>query len=374
MQNKKAIVIGAGIVGLATARALCLKGYSVTIIERSEKAVGASIRNFGMLWPIGQPMGKLFNRAIRSKEIWSNIADSTGLWYNQCGSLHLAYYNDEMQVLNELNAAFNAEGRNTEILSPKQIIDQYKTVNINGLQGALYSPMEALVNPKEAIPQVATYLQEFFELNFIWGKAVTKVDTNKVWIGNQLFEADLIVICSGADFESLYPQVYEAQQITKCKLQMLRFKAENNYVTNAALCGGLSLIHYNSFKVAPSLPQLKQRYQADMPEYIKHGIHVMVSQNNYMELTVGDSHEYGLSFDPFDSAYINNLITSYLKQFANTESFQLQETWHGIYPKMTNNETEIFLQPTPGVFILNGVGGTGMTLSFGLAEEIVNTI
>lgn len=62
--SKSAIVIGAGIVGLATARALSLNGLKVTVIEKSGKAVGASVRNFGMLWPIGQPDGLLYNRAV----------------------------------------------------------------------------------------------------------------------------------------------------------------------------------------------------------------------------------------------------------------------------------------------------------------------
>ena len=48
MSKKTAIVIGAGIVGLATARALATKGYSVKIYERNLKASGASVRNFGM--------------------------------------------------------------------------------------------------------------------------------------------------------------------------------------------------------------------------------------------------------------------------------------------------------------------------------------
>eukprot|EP01136_Pigoraptor_vietnamica_P001694 Opistho-1_new@28663 len=103
MNKPSAIVIGAGIVGLATARALSLKGYQVTVIERSEKAVGASIRNFGMVWPIGQPDGKLYNRAVRSREIWKEIADSIGLWYHEAGSLHVANEPDEWQVLQELH-------------------------------------------------------------------------------------------------------------------------------------------------------------------------------------------------------------------------------------------------------------------------------
>ncbi|MDP4246186.1 MAG: FAD-dependent oxidoreductase, partial [Bacteroidota bacterium] len=70
MPFQKAIVVGAGIVGLATARALAVRGFAVKVFERSERAVGASIRNFGMVWPIGQPGGKMYSRAMRSREIW----------------------------------------------------------------------------------------------------------------------------------------------------------------------------------------------------------------------------------------------------------------------------------------------------------------
>src|SRR5271163_1145077 len=99
MDKRSAIVVGAGIVGLATARALALKGFSVKVFERTHLAVGASIRNFGMIWPIGQPSGKLYNRAIRSRDIWKEIGNDSHISFNNCGSLHVAYQQDEWQVL-----------------------------------------------------------------------------------------------------------------------------------------------------------------------------------------------------------------------------------------------------------------------------------
>jgi FAD dependent oxidoreductase TIGR03364 len=373
--HQSAIVVGAGIVGLATARALSLKGFKVTIIEKSQQAVGASIRNFGMLWPIGQPEGQLYNRALRSKAIWKDIADSVGLWYDEVGSLHVAHHQDEWQVLQELYENFKQNGRPVELLNKNAILEKYNGVNSKGLIGGLYSATETIVNPRVAIAAVAKYLEEYLDVQFIWGKAVTNIISGKIWMGNETLEADIVCICSGADFETLYPQQFQQLAITKCKLQMMRFTSNTpNNRMGVSLCGGLSLIHYNSFKVAASLPQLKERYEAEMSDYLQWGIHVMVSQNDQGELTVGDSHEYGLTFDPFDKTFINGMVMNYLNEFAITDNWQLIQSWHGIYPKMTNGDTNVFLQPDKNVYIINGLGGAGMTLSFGFAEECVNTI
>jgi FAD dependent oxidoreductase TIGR03364 len=372
MSNKTAIVVGAGIVGLATARALALKGYSVTVIERTNKAVGASIRNFGMLWPIGQPDGKLYDRAIRSRNIWKEIADTTGIWYEEAGSLHLAHHADEWEVLQELQEKFSSSGRPVQLLDKDTIDEKFNYVNTNGLLGGLFSNTEMIIDPREGIAKVPEYLNELHQVQFIWGKAVTIVDPGIVWVEGEILHSDIICICSGADFETLFPAEFAALDITKCKLQMMRFSENTGTRINTSLCGGLSLIHYNSFKAAPSLEKLKKRYENEMKPYLDYGIHVMVSQNGPGEFTVGDSHEYANTFDPFDKAFINEMIMDYLKTFAICNNWQLIQSWHGIYPKMTNGDTDVFLNPLPGVYIINGLGGAGMTMSFGFAEECIN--
>lgn len=222
MSQQSAIVIGAGIVGLATARALSLRGYSVTVIERTEKAVGASIRNFGMVWPIGQPDGKLYDRAMRSRQIWKEIADSIGIWYEEAGSLHVAAQTDEWQVLQELHHHFSGNGRATQLLSPEQIGQRFSGIHTRVLLGGLYSDTELIVDPREAISSIPAYLEEYLGVTFLWQKQVNRVEAGKVYLGQEVLQADLVCICSGADFETLYPEVFANTQITKCKLQMLR--------------------------------------------------------------------------------------------------------------------------------------------------------
>src|SRR4051794_23530565 len=99
MSKKSAIVVGAGIIGLACTRALIKRGYYVTVIERNHRATGASIRNFGMIWPIGQPDGVMYDQATLSREIWTETIKDAGLWYDDVGSMHLAFEKDEWEVL-----------------------------------------------------------------------------------------------------------------------------------------------------------------------------------------------------------------------------------------------------------------------------------
>ncbi len=371
MPYKNAIVIGAGILGLATARSLAVRGYKVTVFERNEKCVGASIRNFGMIWPVGQPNGVLYERALRSRSIWKEICTGTGLWFDEVGSLHLAYSNAEFNVMQEF-AEVNKNKRPVKILTKDETQKKTQAVNQKDLLGSLYSKDDMLVEARVAIEKMPAYLTERYGVEFKFNTAINFIDHPHVSSGEQSWSADEIYVCSGADFETLYPEIFASNGFTKCKLQMMRLVAqENNFRIGPALCGGLSLTHYKSFEVASSLPALKKLYAETMPDYLKWGIHVMVSQNETGELTIGDSHEYGLVFDPFDKQFINQLIVDYLKKFAVFKNWQMIQSWHGIYPKRTNGETEFIHHPQKGVTIINGIGGAGMTLSFGLAEEII---
>jgi FAD dependent oxidoreductase TIGR03364 len=369
MKNSSAIVIGAGMVGLATARALAIRGYKVTVFERNERAIGASIRNFGMIWPIGQQTGPLFERAMLSRSIYKEICTEARIWHNEVGSLHLAYDDDELQVMAEYVDA-NQVYRDCALLTPAQTLEKSEAVSPNELKGALWSGEEMIVESRVAVGEIAKYLAEKYDVEFNWNTAINRVEHPKVISGTRTWEADEIFVCSGADFETLYPELFSQTNITKCKLQMMRLVAQpNGWRIGPSLCGGLSMIHYPGFQVAPSLPQLKKRYEEQYAEYLQWGIHVMVSQNGGGELTIGDSHEYGLVHDPFDKVFNNNLITDYLQTFANFKDWKPMQSWHGIYPKMMNGQTELIAEAEPGVTVINGLGGNGMTLSFGLCEQ-----
>ena len=374
MKNPSAIVIGAGIVGLALTRALHTKGWNVTVLERHPQAQGASVRNFGMVWPVGQQEGKLYQRAMRSREIWLELSGKAKFFAEKTGSLHLAYQDLEMQVVQEYVTAM-AGKKSAQALTPAQVSKISPAAVLEGLKGALWSEDEVIVDPREAMFQIAKYLEQQIGIEFFWNRAISKIEGNTVYSGQQSWSADRIFVCSGADFETLFPEIFRDTMITKCKLQMMRLVQQpENWRIGPPLCAGLSFIHYKGFQVAPSLEKLRESYLREYPELIEWGIHVMVSQNGLGELTVGDSHEYGLNLSPFDQSSVNDLILNFLKKFAQFKDWKVGSAWHGIYPKMTNGASEFVFQVNDQVTIVNGLGGNGMTLSFGLGEEVVDSL
>ncbi len=367
-------IVGAGIVGLAHALAAARKGLKVVVFERNSVAVGASIRNFGMVWPIGQPKGHLLKRALRTRQIWIELAAKANFNVAQSGSLHLAYREDELNVLQEFLDTTKDTGYSVELLTPSQVAQKSQAAITQDLLGALWSTTEVIVDPREVIQKIPVFLSEFYQVNFQYNTAVTDIFYPKLKAGSQVWQAEQIFVCSGDDFATLYPKVYTKSDITKVKLQMMRtIPQPNHWQLVPALCGGLTLTHYSAFAHCLSLAALKTRIETETPHFVKWHIHVMMSQNALGELIIGDHHEYGLTFDPFDRSDINQYILDYLQKFANVPSLEMAATWHGIYAKIPG-KTELIIQPETGVTIVNALGGAGMTLSFGLAEEVIESL
>jgi FAD dependent oxidoreductase TIGR03364 len=364
-------VVGAGILGLAHAYHLARRGRSVIVFERGERALGASVRNFGMLWPIGQPPGELHALALRSRSIWHEVLREAGLWHERTGSLHLAYRDDEAHVLTEFADRAGVTGFEVELLGPAGVGERSKAVRQEGLKLALWSGSETCVDPREVIAKLPTWLAREHDIRFEFGRAVVAYDRPRVVAGGKTWHAERLWVCAGDDFETLYPETYRSSGLVRCKLQMMRTAPiEGGWRLGPMLAAGSTLRHYRSFEGCPTLPALKARFARERPELDRFGIHVMASQTGLGEVTLGDSHEYGDAIDPFDKAEIDDLVLDYLATFLDSPPLKIASRWHGTYAKHPSQHVTV-ARPEPGVVAITGVGGAGMTLSFGLAERTV---
>lgn len=369
------VVIGAGIFGLAHAWAAAKRGHSVTVIERSAKASGASIRNFGMVWPIGQMPGEPLEVALESRALWLEACHASGIWVDPCGSMHVAYQEDEWTVLQEFAAQSRQLGYDCELLAPAAVLQKSPAVRQEGLRGALWSRTELCVNPPATIRTLPSWLAQQFNVRFRFGIQANQVETGKVRLSTgEVISADKILICSGSDFETLFPELLQNAGMRRCKLQMLKVASPlPSWRIGTHLASGLTLRHYKNFQVCPSLSHLKKRIADETPELDRFGIHVMASQNESGEIILGDSHLYDEEIEPFDSEHINALILRELRRWLHLPQWNIIETWHGIYAKY--DVKHVYQQhPLPDVHLCTGLGGSGMTMSFGIAERFWKTL
>jgi FAD dependent oxidoreductase TIGR03364 len=322
-----------------------------------------------MIGPIGQPPGPPLDLALRSRRLWLDVLRGARLWHDPVGSLHLAYHDDEAAVLSEFAAAAG-HGYEVTLLPPAEVRERSPAVRLDGLNAALWSATEVCVDPRAVVGQLPDWLTQTFGVRFFFDGAVTGYDRPAVRAGGRDFSADRLWVCSGADLQALYPEVLQAAGLVPCKLQMLRTPPRAGWRLGPMLAAGLTLRHYRAFAHCPSLPALRERLGREYPDYDRYGIHVMAAQNGQGELVIGDSHEYGAAIEPFDKALIDDLILAYLRTFLDVPDLRIAARWHGIYAK---HPTDPYLvrRPAPGVTVVTGAGGAGMTLSFGLAEQVV---
>src|SRR5580693_8716073 len=92
-------VVGAGIIGLATALAGAKRGLRVIVIDRDAEANGASVRNFGFVTVTGQQRGAMWQRARRSREVWREVAAAANIPILQTGLWMTARRSESVDVL-----------------------------------------------------------------------------------------------------------------------------------------------------------------------------------------------------------------------------------------------------------------------------------
>ncbi len=107
------MVVGAGVVGLAIARALAMAGREAVIVER-EPAIGTQVssRNSevihaGIYYPAGSAKARL---CVRGRDLLYRFCDEHGVSYRRCGKLIVACSDEQVRELPGMVARAEANG------------------------------------------------------------------------------------------------------------------------------------------------------------------------------------------------------------------------------------------------------------------------
>jgi D-hydroxyproline dehydrogenase subunit beta len=362
------VVVGAGIVGLATAWAARQRGLGVAVVERHAQAVGASVRNFGLVTCTGQRRGRHWERARQTLDIWRQLAPQAGIEIAHEGMYVLAQRTEAVALMEAFLQTDMGDG--CRFLSRSEIAHEAPVLQSG--QTVLYSPHEIRVESREAIPRLTRWLEQAMGVDFYWNATVVGIGLPQVGTSRGELDAQHCIVCSGNELSTLYPEWIEQAGVRQCTLQMMRVMPGDPVKLPGAVLSDLSLVRYEGYADLPEALALKARVLAEQPEYLQQGVHLIAVQSRDGSLVVGDSHVYGATEAPFASSEVEDLILSELHRVLRLPGARVTERWTGGYASASD---EVFIsRPLPGVVLGLVTGGTGASTSFALGQELVERV
>ncbi len=372
-QSADLIIVGAGILGLAHAYHAAARGLKTIVFERDAQAMGASVRNFGMIISAIVEPGEDYRRAVYGESIWSKIAPEAKIGLNQCGALMVAQNEQEMTVLDSFSE--HCPDQEQAILIESTELNQYsKTVNTDGKLGGLWMPRAMKVDQRNAMGRFSSWLESTYDVDFHFSSEVIEINFPKVRTNRGVWQADHVIVCGGNEFKSLYPDHFARIGMTNCQLQMLRTPPQTGLQsTEPFVLGGLSYARYAAFQDCDGIEPMKQLLNQNFPEHIKHGIHVIAAQEPDCSITLGDSHHYGSDIPPERLPRVDQLILEYANSLVSLPDETINQRWIGQYASLPEKKF-VNVQPEPGVNLVTITNGQGMTIGFALAKDVVDKL
>jgi FAD dependent oxidoreductase TIGR03364 len=358
-------VVGAGIVGLAHAFEARQRGLRVTVLERSARAVGASVRNFGHVVVSAMAEGTALECALATRERWIELGARASLEVREAGTVIAARAEDELEVLAEIAGDTARGGR----LITADELGRLAPIPTDELVGGLHAELDLRVDPRVAVAALAALLSDDAEAQILWNTTVHEVHSGGVETSAGEVRAPVVIVCPGPDHDWLAPELAPTRAgMTRCKLQMLRVRGPRGRRYDPAILTALSLLRYPGFSGREASERLHARLAAERPELTAAGIHLIVTQLPGGDLLLGDTHEYGDTVSPFGDERLDQLVLAEATRLLGVSELEVVERWHGVYPSAPGDPF-LVTWPLRGVAIVEIVSGVGMTTALGLAPR-----
>jgi FAD dependent oxidoreductase TIGR03364 len=361
---KRAVVAGGGILGTWHAIELCRAGYSVQQLEADAGPTGASVRNFGLVWVSGRRNGAELDAAQRSRHRWEEIGrDISGIGFRPDGSLTVAQTDGERKVMQEFAQHPDAADRSITFVEPEDLAAINPALR-GETTGALHCTEDAIVEPRLALAAMREYLLARGSYAFHPGRRIVGLEDHAVvdTTGTR-WEADVVVVATGAAFDQLPGLEQVAVGLRRVRLQMMETAPFTPTVTTA-LADADSLRYYPAYDV---VPQDALGPQNDVAT--EHHLQLLLVQRHDGGLTIGDTHAYG---EPFDFALSEDPSLELLaraERLLGTTLPPVSRRWEGVYSQCTDDRVCARVELTPDVWAVTGPGGRGMTCSPAIAAD-----
>lgn len=349
-RSSDAIVIGAGVVGAACARALTRAGLRVTVLDGGFAGGGSTGVAMGHIVVLDDSEPQLRLSAY-SRDLWRELTPELppDCEAEQRGTLWIASSDAEMDAARAKGALYRSHGIAAVLLDSDELSEREPHLR-RGLAGALFVPDDAVLYPPSAARflvrsavALGAELREGVEVDSISHRAVTIRDRSG---GRAMIAADVIVNAAGIDAPLLTPGlpivprkghlVITDRHPMLCRSQLV----ELGYLHSAHTMGGAS----TAFNVQPRPTG---------------------------QLLIGSSREL-VGRDPgINRSLLRAMMRRAIDFLPALARCVALRVWTGFRPATPDNLPLIGRwEPVDGLWIAAGHEGLGITMSLGTAELI----
>ncbi|HXQ44259.1 MAG TPA: FAD-dependent oxidoreductase [Acidimicrobiales bacterium] len=367
MDRQRVVIVGGGVIGTMHALEGVRRGWEVVHLEADAGPRRASVRNFGLVWVSGRAAGEELELALRARELWEGtaaVAPGVGLRAN--GSVTVATDPAEVALMEEVAARPDADARELTVLDAGGVRVANPAVEGTVL-GGLLCQRDAVVEPGAVLGALRAYLLEGDRYTWRPGRRAVEVAPGTVvdHLGEK-HEGSLVIVCPGDAHGGLGGTIGAAlarAPVRRCRLQMLETAPADRTVATS-IADADSMRYYPGFDV---------RGRAGLPvpseEALSFGMQLLLVQRAGGGLTIGDTHVYEEPFDFAVEEFLYDRLRARAEEILGWTLPPVVRRWAGVYSAATDSRMCLREEVEPGVVVITGLAGRGMTLSPAVAEE-----
>lgn len=191
----RCVVVGAGVVGLAVARELQLRGHEAVVLERDGIGAGASgVQPGGVRRQWGTRAA--CRLAVESVAFWRAVAErlesSLPLTFRECGYLFVATTEPTRERLAANVRLQNEEGIPSRLVSPAEAAELVPGLRADAIVGGAWCGEDGYFDRPQAVVEA-----------FAAGLDVRREEVRAI----EALDADAVVVAAGADTRTLLAQL-----------------------------------------------------------------------------------------------------------------------------------------------------------------------
>jgi FAD dependent oxidoreductase TIGR03364 len=365
----RVVIVGGGVIGTMHAREGVRRGFEVLHLEADAGPRRASVRNFGLIWVSGRAAGAELELALRARELWDEAAtEAPAIALRGNGSITVAREPAELALMEEMAGSPEGRSRQATVLDAGQVRAANDAIEGRVL-GGLHCALDAVVEPGAVLGALRRTLLSPDNSGYRWLPGRRAVEVRPGTVVDHTGEhhgGELVIVCPGDALGGLGGSVGAALTgagLRRCRLQMMETAPTDRRLTTS-VADGDSMRYYPAFDL-PGKANLAPPSEATAAA----GMQLLLVQRAAGGLTIGDTHVYD---EPFDFAVDETLYAELRRRAEEILGWAVPPVvrrWAGVYSAVSEGRICLRQEVEPGVVVVTGLAGRGMTLSPAVAEE-----